>query len=236
MTEYNYLYPEHFKNVFLESGLTMPEFLIMASVSLSGGGDMKRERLINHTQNYIRHLNIFPCGRESEYTLWKASNEELSQAIDELEFKRLIFLCKQSDIDLLYSFFSWNGIEYIANFPIHKGYYYMTYSGYAIERRLLEESCCKTIPYIPWWSYMFSLDRKHDYLLSDSQEGMKAGIEANCDEHVYGEIIPIGPWANNIWHVYFRGFVAHMRKEDNNCCTDALHPKNEDSNTPTDQN
>lgn len=208
-------YISPYETVFIESGLTMPEFLIMAIISLINGGGLTTEHLISYTQRYIRQLNIPACGEKNKIQ-WAATDEELFQAINELERKRYLFVCKKSDIDLLQSFFSWNGIEYVAHFPIHEGRYYMTYTGFTIGKNInIQWQIQHNRPAYPheYWDFMW-LSNDKDYLLSGSREGIQAGLEA-CDSYTNGEVFPIGPWTSGIWEVFFHGYATRLKEKVN---------------------
>jgi len=221
MAEYKNLYPTYPKNyvsVFLESKLTMPEFLIMASISVTDGGGLAREELISYTQWYKQQINIPACGTPiCERNPWKATNEELSFAIDELESKRYIFLCSEKDIELLHSFFSWNGIEYIGNFPIHIERYYATYLGHTIHRKIVEQLFCKKEIQPETWRF-WSLDFQHKLMLSDFREGIQTALKVCGESPANNEIFSIGPWAKNIWDVSFHGFATRLDTKREDCC------------------
>jgi len=253
MTECKNLYPTYPKNLarfFGESQLTMPELLIMASILLPAGGGLTREELINYTQWYKQQLNIPACGTpKCKWNPWKATDEELSDAIDALETKRYIFLCSEKDIELLHAFFSWNGIEYVENFPIYLGRYYVTYLGHTIQRKIDELYYKNDVIQPETWRY-WSLDFQHNLMLSDFREGIETALKKHGESPDNNEIFSIGPWTKNIWEVSFHGFATRMSTQEDDCPDDLNDtantccscpspiplPQNEASPTPTDEN
>jgi hypothetical protein len=211
-----------FWQIRLELKLTYTQFCILYTL-FTLDNECTREHLIKYSkiffENNLSDINS-RCEIYSEHTI---SLEELNSGICELEKKKLIFCCSDTDICMLKKFFSWNDIQFVSpSFP-RLGNYCPTYAGSIVGDRIIKtynkyNSCILhnySFDSSPNFALYFSNKngKSENYILSDNEEGIAIGKQEQNKFDNYFQFsatFPIGTWCEHIWNVHPHGFACKI--------------------------
>ncbi|MDR2440452.1 MAG: hypothetical protein LBE12_13915 [Planctomycetaceae bacterium] len=211
-----------FWQIRLELKLTYAQFCILYALFTYDNACMQ-QHLIKGAQICLEDSLSLTNDRYDIYPKQTISLNEWKSAIDELEKKKIIFCCSDTDIQMLTSFFSWNAIEFVSpRFP-RIGEYYPTYAGTILGNRIIEthhsynscilHNCChnKNVTFFPFFSNKNG--KIEHYILSDDEDGIELGQEEQnkFDNYFqFGTTFSIGTWCEHVWNVHPHGLACKI--------------------------